>query len=355
MIIHALQRHVPRIDAVSAPLLLCTLFLSGLSGCASMQGKFSSTNTENLGPFASQTIAVVGESDFGFTEQRAVYIREYLPEKEYAEFLEHSEASDALFTAIINYSMNIVNLSESGATNAERVNGYADYVAGFRKEAITTLGGTSDDQQALVAKIREADDYLDALRTAQPLINAVQRYGETQLADIEKSTTQLAVMTEAGIEDEYATLVEYTELLEGKRNEILLALQRIYQYESGDTEALQLLSDSNITRSMKQPLGKNPSEEKLRALESHLISRLESLSAVAKTIEPDWAQYRQTHEELDRLHAKVLAEIRHARLSLLSWGRAHRLMAEGKTDPAEWFSLSTATGALLKAGKNAVL
>jgi uncharacterized protein YrzB (UPF0473 family) len=355
MIIPALQRHLPRIDTVSAPILLCTLFLSGLSGCASMQGKFSGTDTENLGPFASQTIAVIGESDFGFAEQRAVYIREYLPKEEYAEFLGYSESSDVLFTAIINYSMNIVNLSESGSSNDERINGYADYVAGFRKEAITTLGGTTDDQQALVAKIRDADDYLDALRTAQPLIDAVQRYGETNLTDMEKSTNLLAMRTEAGIEDDYATLVEYTELLEEKRNEILLALQRIYEYEDGNAEALQLLTDSNITQSMKQTLGKNPSEEKLRALESHLISRLDALSAVAKTIEPDWAQYRQTHEELDRLHAKVLAEIRQARLSLLSWGRAHRLMAEGKTDPAEWFSLSTATGALLKAGKNAVL
>jgi hypothetical protein len=343
------------IGSARAALLLSSVFLLGLPGCAGMQGKFSGSQSENLGPFASQTIAVIGEADFGFTEKRSVYIREHLPEEGFAEFVEYSDAADTLFSAIIDYSMKIVNLSESNSSEKERINAYADYVASFREEAITTLGGTADDQKALVAEIREADSYLEALRTAQPLIDAVQRYGEVLLLDMAKSTDDLALDTEVSIDGEYATLVEYTELLEDKRNEILRALQRIYQYEDGNVEALQTLVDSNVVRSMTQKLGKSPSEEKLRALEAHLISRLESLSAVAATIEPDWVQYRATHEELDRLHAKVLGEIRLARLSLLSWGRAHRLMAEGKTDPAEWFSLSDATGALLNAGKKAVL
>jgi hypothetical protein len=357
MKISTLQHYFSRVGirSVRTTILISALSLAGLSGCASMEGKFSSSQSENLGPFASQTIVVIGEADFGFAEQRSIYIREHLPEENFGEFLEYSASAETLFSAITDYSMKIVNLSESSATEEERINGYADYVAGFRKSAIKTLGGTTDNQAKLVAEIREADDYLEALRTAQPLIDAVQRYGEVLLFDMETSLTATAVETEANIDDDYSTLVEYTELLEDKRNEILLALQRIYEYEDGDADALQLLVDSNVVRSMIQKLGKSPSEEKLRALEAHLISRLESLSAVAATIEPDWAQYRATHAELDRLHGLVRGEIRNARLSLLTWSRAHRLMAEGKTDPAEWFSLSTATGALLKAGKNAVL
>jgi hypothetical protein len=357
MKISTLQHYFSRggMRSVRTAILISAVSLAGLSGCASMDGKFSSSKSENLGPFASQTIAVIGEADFGFAEQRTVYIREHMPAESYGEFLEYSDSAETLFSAITDYSMKIVNLSESAATEKEQINGYADYVAGFRKSAIKTLGGNSDDQAELVAKIREADSYLEALRTAQPLIDAVQRYGEVLLFDMEKSTNRLALGTESNVDADYTALVEYTELLEDKRNEILRALQHIYEYEDGDADALQLLVDSNVVRSMKQKLGKNPSEEKLRALETHLISRLESLSAVAATIEPDWAQYRATHAELDRLHALVLGEIRSARLSLLTWSRAHRLMASGKTDPAEWFSLSTATGTLLRAGKNAVL
>ena len=356
MKVSALQHYFSHFSIRSArtAILISALSLAGLPGCASMEGKFSGTQSENLGPFASQTIAVIGEADFGFTEQRSVYIREHLPEEGYGEFLEYSNSAETLFSAITDYSMKIVNLSESAASNEERINGYADYVAGFRKSAIKTLGGSTDDQAQLVAKIREANDYLEALRTAQPLIDAVQHYGEVLLFDMEKSVNILAQETEVNIDEDYLTLVEYTELLEGKRNEILLALQHIYEYEDGDADALQLLVDSNVVRPMTQKLGKSPSEEKLRALETHLIARLKSLSAVAATIQPDWAQYRATHEELDRLHDLVQGEIRGARLSLLTWSRAHRLMSDGKTDPAEWFSLSTAAGTLLRAGKNVV-
>ena len=77
----------------------------------------------------------------------------------------------------------------------------SECVAGFREKAITTLGGTTDKQQALVAEIREADDYLEALRTAQPLINAVQNYGEVLLADMDISLAQLAITTEVAIDE----------------------------------------------------------------------------------------------------------------------------------------------------------
>ena len=55
--------------------ILLSIALLTLSGCSSMDGKFPKSESENLGPFATQTIAIVGESDFGFTERRAGYAR----------------------------------------------------------------------------------------------------------------------------------------------------------------------------------------------------------------------------------------------------------------------------------------
>ena len=48
--------------------IVLSIALLTLSGCSSMEGKFSKGESENLGPFATQTIAIVGESDFGFSE-----------------------------------------------------------------------------------------------------------------------------------------------------------------------------------------------------------------------------------------------------------------------------------------------
>jgi len=324
-----------------------------------MEGKFSESESENLGPFATQTIAIVGESDFGFTERRAVYVRKYTlpttvsPEAE--KFFSDAAALDRLFRGIIGYSMKIVDLSESGKSQDEQIEAYADYVMSFRAESVEKMGGTTDDQKALAAKIREQDKYLSALRAGQPMIDGVTEYGEILLADIEASSGAAVAALETQIDENSVELIEYTDLLIKKRNSLLLGLQYIYEYEDGDGTALQSLIDSNIIRSKELQLKKDLTEKELRKVEAHLVARLDSLSAVADKIEPDWIRYRETHAELDNIYSQVLFEIRQARLALLTWERAHRLMSSGKSDPAEWFSLADAPGAILKLGTKAIL
>jgi hypothetical protein len=350
------------VQGLVAPRHLAVIVLTSLlllSGCASMDGKFSESESENLGPFATQTIAIVGESDFGFTERRAVYIRKYAipgsasPEVE--AFFSNAAALDRLFRGIIGYSMKIVALSESGKSQEEQIEAYADYVMSFSAESVKKMGGTPADQQALAAKIREQDKYLEALRTAQPMIDGVTEYGEILLAEIEASSGGAVASIETQVDEGSTELIQYTDLLVDKRNSLLLGLQYIYEYENGDETALQSLIDSNIIRSKKLELKKDLTEKELRKVEAHLVARLESLSAVADTIEPDWIRYRETHAEIDNIYSQVLFEIRQARLALLTWERAHRLMSSGKSDPAEWFSLSDAPGAILKLGTKAIL
>ncbi len=334
------------------------VLLTLISGCTSMEGKFTHSKSENLGPFATQTIAIVGESDFGFTERRAVYIRKYAikgsASTEAEQFFSDTAAADRLFRGIIEYSMKIVALSESGKSQEEQIEAYATYVQGFRAESVKKIGGTTDDQQELVAKIREQDKYLDALQAAQPLIDGVTQYGEQLLADIEISTEAAVDKIEKEIDEDSEELIKYTVLLVDKRNSLLLGLRYIYEYENGDNTALERLIESNIIRSKELKLKKDLTEKELREVEDHLVARLESLTAVAAKIEPDWIRYRETHLELDNIHSQVLFEVRQARLALLTWERAHKLMSSGKSDPAEWFSLADAPGAILKMGGKAI-
>jgi hypothetical protein len=45
--------------------------------------------------------------------------------------------------------------------------------------------------------------------------------------------------------------------------------------------------------------------------------------------------------ELDQIYARILTDIRKLRLAVNVWARAHNRMAEGKTDPAEWFDATS--------------
>jgi len=322
-----------------------------------MQGKLTSTKSDNLGPFASQTIAIVGESDFGFTEKRSIYVSGYLnrsPE-EVQKYFEDTGKADQLFNAIVGYSVKIVTLSESDGSEQEQIERYAEYVSRFRADALAKIGATPEDQRVLVQTIREQKTYLDALQVAQPLVDAVAERGESLLFGLETSTNDLVALLDTSIEEDHEELLNYTELLEHKRNQILLGLQRIFEYEDGDDDALDRLKKSKLIRSPDLQVREGLSEKELRKIEDHLVSRLESLTAIAEKIEPDWERYRATHVELDTLHALVLGDIRRARLALLSWKRAHKLMAAGKIDSAEWFDLYQAPTTLLKLGAKTVL
>jgi hypothetical protein len=251
--------------------------------------------------------------------------------------------------------MKIVSLSESERTSDEQIEAYAEFVQGFRAESVRKVGGTAEGQRQLVANIREKDTYLEALQAAQPLIDVVTQYGEQLLADMEMSAKAAVGSIEGQIDADSAALMQYTDLLVGKRNSLLRGLRYIYEYENGDSEALERLIESNIIRSKELQVKKDLSEKELRKVEDHLVARLESLTSVAEKIEPDWIRYRDTHEELDNIYSQVLFEVRQARLALLTWERAHKLMSSGKFDPADWFSLTDAPGAILKLGTKVIL
>ena len=55
---------------------------------------------------------------------------------------------------------------------------------------------------------------------------------------------------------------------------------------------------------------------------------------VRDQLEPDIERYHEHHKELDELENLWFAEVRKARVAVLAWARAHKLMAQGVTDPA---------------------
>jgi hypothetical protein len=86
------------------------------------------------------------------------------------------------------------------------------------------------------------------------------------------------------------------------------------------------------------PKGK-PSDKDLGVLADHLMSRLEALALITKEIEPDWETYRAAHEELDRIHKRIIRDANTARVLTIVWVHGHYEMASGKKAPAEWFDV----------------
>lgn len=333
-----------------------TALLMALTACASMEGKFSSTRKADIGIFADNTIAILSDANFGFAKKDTTYTREFydFSAEEEKHFVGNARVIERVIQLIVGYSLKIVTISEAGGDEVTQINEYADYLAEFDDEIIEALDFEKSDFDQRVADIRSQETFMEALRTAQPLVNHAGRYMEEVLDVQSDALTALQLKTDQKIDARYAEVIAYQRALETEKYEVLRALGQLYGTYRGDDQAFNNLRASGAIRDEELlPKGK-PTKKELKALADHLVNRLDVMHRIGEEIQPDWDIYRKTHRELVRLVGEVDSEIKRIRLVTLVWVRAHQKMASGTVSPAAWFDISDTPAELMKLGTKAI-
>lgn len=325
------------------------ILLLTLSACA---GKFTKTTEADLGFFADNTIAMMREANLGFSRGTALYTKEFydLEGAEEKRFIHDRDRADYILKLMVQYSIKLVNIGDSEKMKAGQVKAYADYLAGLDDKTLTVLELEKENFNDLINKIRKQTTLLDALQTAQPLVNTMGRYMGTVLDDFNEAMNQLVAKTEKRIDRRYELVIRYQKGLEGEKYAVLQALGELYSTVRGDDAAYRrLLAAGTITSRKVIPRGK-PTEDDLLQIYDHLVQRLNVMNRIGQEIETDWEVYRATQRELDDLHAMFNQEVKQVRLITIVWMRAHQKMASGKVKPAEWFDINNAPGTLIRMG-----
>lgn len=336
-------------------LLLCIIPL--LASCASISQKFTPKQKANIGIFADQTINMLSEADFGFSRDSSIYLREFFDYEstEVKEFSKHLTEAEKTFRGIINYSLILVTIAETEKTEKDRVDAYAEYLSGFNEKILKKLQLKPDYYTQILIDISTQENFLGALQTAQPVINAAGRYMHQILDNIQEAVDILAVKLDSEIDKEYERVIHYQEILEDEKYNILESFGYLYGAYSGDKKAFDLLiASGNIRRKALIPKS-SPTDEELWAISEHLKIRLDALHKIEMEIKPDWDFYRAAHRELDEGHANMSKQINQARMITLVWLRAHQKMSSGISSPAEWFNIKTLPQQAIKMGAGAVL
>ena len=101
--------------------LLVISFLVLLSGCE----KFVKQESENLAPFAEQTIDLIGTLEYSLTDSEVLYLRnihEYIDmEEPYARYFALENQVGNMLVALITYSIQIVTISEQDISENKKV------------------------------------------------------------------------------------------------------------------------------------------------------------------------------------------------------------------------------------------
>lgn len=329
-------------------LTVVVALLLGATGCASFSGKFEEQITENVGFFADQTITMLNQADISFSRDEFVYTREFYNNEGELESRLNSmvDEVDDIFEGIIDYSIELVLITQANSTDAARINAYANYFENISREnkrLYVQVSLPESIYQQTLEKIKKQTKFRDALIAAQPILSGTGWYMNKLLNEIKVGTDSIAFKMEERIDERYEEVIQYQKALEKEKYNVLRALSYVYLTYAGDKDAYQSLRKSNVVRD-KKILPKNvPDEAGLRKIAEHLRTRLDGLKSIGEDIQPDWETYRSTHSELDQLHARMMKNIQLMRMLTMVWLHAHQQMATGKTEPAEWFSWKDVT------------
>jgi hypothetical protein len=333
-------------------LLSVTALLTGLlgSGCATLEGKVTSSKEADTSYFADQTISMLSSADLEMERDVTIYTREFFDANDPDEqrLLELEGKALAVFRVIIEYSLGIVRIANSRASESDQVQMYADWFGPWDDLALDQLSMDQEQYDNIIAEIREESDLRKAFLKAQPMLNALNLHMNEVLDEMVRQADTVAGKIDARIDAEFADVIRYQEALEDEKYAILSALEDVYGVYTAEKGAYSSLKKNRAIRRKDLLPAKWPNDAQIEKIVEHLLKRLEALHLVGQQIEPEWTVYRETHRELDALHEGLLNDIKTARLLTLIWVHAHYQMASGKTKPAEWFDIQDVGAAALK-------
>jgi hypothetical protein len=333
-----------RLMSRAASLFFMCLMLTTVTGCAS--GGFTGALTNeraDLTAFAEFTVVMMGQADFGLTRDDTRLIREYidLEDPRYATYESLSSEVGGLIDNLVDYSVNVASLSESLQTEAEVVAAYATYLEQFKGRIVERTSLSEEEFEQVVANVRQQEVLLDALRSAQPAIDQVIRFGDSVVEQTEELLLQVASDVEKAIDADYASVLRLSETLEDRKDRVADGLTALDRYQSGDAGALDDLRTNPVLagRSLVPEDGLDLAG--IDSVDQFLVARLKHIRSLEADIANNLEEYRGTHGELDEIYGSSRDQLARIRTALIAWATVHHKMSKGVTDPAKWLEALT--------------
>lgn len=310
-------------------LILASLVAMSVSGCGTLKKKFSGSESVNMTPFAENTLLLLAELDYGLPPEDIAVVQKYvdLEDPDLKELQSLVKIQRTFLKGIVEYSIKIVNLGQSELNGKEQAAAYHDYLRSLVEWFIQTGqdrgSPTREEYKDVLAKISKAEDLLAALRAAQPLI---VRFNEINLAlaqEIAKVKARVVEKTLTRIDREFEGTLGLALALHHRKEKLAKTLQKSVE--------------KDLDVSLKD---KSRHYEEANALSSvvagNLAAYIEAKTLIGRVV--------RNHDDMVRRGGKTI----------YLWTNAHRKLASGIKNPAEWFPL-TDISTLVGAAKKSVI
>lgn len=332
-----------------------------LNGCS----KFLKSESENLTPFANQTISLVSSLDYGLSDNEILYLRKI---DNYIEVDKPFERFDALenqvgnqLKALVTYSIQMVTISEQNISENKKSNELADILTSLHEliregEIVADEDRDVDRNKDIMARVRASEDYLESLRILLPAINDFSAYAIKVLDELELEKRKAVQYLDEAIDRKYGKAIEFENELRLIRNDYYDTILTLSKYASTrDTKYIEQARTIGVLPVVDALKGKKSlSNKEIMAIHKIVTQRMAVVNENYKQLKPDYDEYFRSHNELKKIIEAKDAGIKEARLTFIVWSRAYQKMALGKSDPAEWFDVSESGSLLMGAAGRAV-
>jgi hypothetical protein len=333
-----------------------------LSACstpepATKRSKFKGYRSSDIAFFSDNTMTMMSNLNLQMGRNETLLTRRFIdrtaPEEQ--RMIQLDRQFQNTIRGLVDYSVKIVNISLSDRTQEEMIEQYGNYLMGFRDAALRDQPEKAAIFDRIIEEVREQDSLFNALKTAHPILHSSIMDAILDIEDMVDAINVVATKVDDQIEEEYADIRRYRKILEDEKSSILSAFTVIYSaYKTDEPELSELKKTGVIWTPEIIPDGV-PTRDNLNEIGEHLSRRLQAMHTVYNEINPDWIDYLNTHAELRSVTKRTMDRIQQTQIIMLTWIRAHKKMADGVTNPADWFDFGGTTKKLLSTGTDAIL
>ncbi len=345
-------------------LLLLLVAMLSMSGCASMKAKFKKTETFDLAPFAKQTTEMVRTLHYDVSDRQALYLRgmrKFIGAQQAESYLALNAEIALLLKSVVAYSVGVVEISEKDISATEKNAALAHMILRLSEHIDNKAGapfGAADTQQFIqkhLANIRRGHTYLEGLRNAQPLVDAVNHYAQGLLDRLDSEQDRLVGLFDQAIDEKFKAQIEFLDVLRDAERRHYRALILLSRYR--DTHDAALLKEIRALNlySIDAVLSRKGVLSRRDTLKMYgeISESLDMLERNRDQLRPMLTRYYKSRLELSKILSLRRSAIKDARLSFMLWSRAHAKMAGGKMKPAEWYDVDATVGMLFGAAERA--
>ena len=228
-------------DVIIRTFIIATIIstLISLTSCSLFRAK----TEPDIAPFAEQTITMAGEVNRGFAEIRAVYIRREASKSQDVEELKAMVEDIRVFMiGIVEYSVQVVALSQSSKTGPERAQALGDFIDELLDPVVeqkdVELHYVEGRLDEILDEIRQQETLLDALRVGQPLVDEAAYVAGAFLERFkDKQSIAMQSISDA-IDEEFHAVISYSNILREQEELVSKVHEQLARYALGDESAL---------------------------------------------------------------------------------------------------------------------